>query len=112
MLVPLQSCADQVLCGSDERMSTPGAVTSGLSCSETGVGPVDEKLAITSAGPLSPSVDAPTVIACCAFAGELIEPPPEPSLPAATTGITPASAASLSAATTMSPVDPTSGSPT
>ena len=36
-------------------MSTPGAVTSGFICSEIGVGPLDEKPAITSAGPLSPS---------------------------------------------------------
>ena len=68
MLVPLQLCGDHVpsLGGSDERMSTPGAVTSGFIWSEIGVGPADEKPAITSAGPLSPSVDAATVIASLA----------------------------------------------
>ena len=50
-------------------MSTPGAVTSGFICSEIGVGPLDEKPAITSAGPASPSVDAATVIAFARAAG-------------------------------------------
>ncbi len=104
MLVPLQSWSDQVLRGSDDRMSTPGPVTSGFICSEIGVGPPDEKSAITSAGPESPSLDAATLIACGAVAGDPTDPLPlsRNSLPAATTGITPASAALSSAATTMS----------
>ena len=94
-------------------MSTPGAVTSGFICSDVGVGPLDEKPAITSAGPLSPSVDAATVIAFGALPGEPIEPlPASPnSLPAAITGTTPASAALSIAATTMSRVGSISGSP-
>ena len=51
-------------------MSTPGAVTSGFICKEIGVGPLDEKPAITSAGPLSPSVDAATVTAFEAVPGD------------------------------------------
>src|SRR5262249_31943005 len=104
MLVPLQSCADHWSSGRDERMSTPGAVTSGFIKSEIGVGPADEKPAIWSAGPLSPSVDAATLIAFVAVAGDPIDPLPASakSLPAATTGTTPASAAALIAATTMS----------
>ena len=113
MLVPLQSCADHVFRGSDERMSTPGASTSGFIWSDTGVGPLEEKLAISSAGPSSPSVDAATVIASGAVPGEPTEPRPldSKSLPAAITGTTPASAASSIAFTTMSRVGSTSGSP-
>ena len=113
MLVPLQSWFDHWLCGSDESRSTPGAVTSGLSWSESGVGPLDEKSAITSAGPLSPSVDAATVIALGAVPGEPIEPRPVSlkSLPAATAVITPASAALSIAFTTMSRDGSISGSP-
>ena len=74
MLVPLQLCSDHWLRGSDERRSTPGAVTSGFSSSEIGVGPPEEKSAISSAGPTSPSVDAATAIASDALAGELTEP--------------------------------------
>ena len=94
-------------------MSTPGAVTSGFICSEIGVGPLDEKPAITSAGPASPSLDAATVIAFAALPGEPTEPlPASPkSLPAAITGTTPASAALLIACTTMSRVGSISGSP-
>src|SRR5437762_11099093 len=104
MLVPLQSWFDHWLWGSDERRSTPGAVTSGFICSEVGVGPLDENPAITSAGPLSPSVDAATVIAAGAVPGEPTEPLPASSnsLPAAITGTTPAVAALSIAATTMS----------
>src|SRR3954468_2124735 len=104
MLVPLQSWFDHWLWGSDERRSTPGAVTSGFICSEIGVGPLDEKPAITSAGPLSPSVDAARVIAFGPVRGEPIEPRPASpkSFPAAITEMTPASAALLTAFTTMS----------
>src|SRR2546430_5375297 len=73
MLVPLQSCADHWFPGSDERMSTPGAVTSGFICSDVGVGPLDENPAIMSAGPESPSVEAATVIAAGAVPGEPTE---------------------------------------
>ena len=55
--------------GSDEVTETPGALTSGLSCSETGVGPAEEKSAIVPV-----SVVAATVIASGAFAGELTVP--------------------------------------
>jgi hypothetical protein len=55
--------------GSDEVIATPGAATSGLSSSDTGVGPPDEKSAI-----VPERVVAPTVIAAGAFAGELIDP--------------------------------------
>src|SRR4051812_35234942 len=94
--------------GSDETIPTPGAETSGFSCSEIGVGPADEKLAITSV-----VVTAATVIADGAFPGELTEPKAksEKSLPAAITGTTPAFAAPSIAATTMSRFGSTSGSP-
>ena len=113
MLVPLQSWFDHWLWGSEERRSTPGAVTSGFSWSEIGVGPLDENPAITSAGPLSPSVDAATVIAFAAVPGEPTEPRPASpkSLPAAMTETTPASAALSIARTTMSREGSISGSP-
>ena len=68
--------------------STPGAVTSGFSCSDSGVGPADEKPAITSAGPESPSVDAATVIAFAAVPGDPTEPRPASpkSLPSHSSG--------------------------
>src|SRR4051794_29013230 len=109
MLVP-PSCPHGPPCpvGSDEVIATPGALTSGFSRSDTGVGPPDEKSAI-----VSEAVVAATVIADGAFAGELIEPNPNwlKSLPAATTGTTPAFAAASSATTTMSRLGATSGSP-
>src|SRR5581483_1726385 len=46
MLVPLHDA--QSVFGIDERTFTPGAVTSGFISSETGVGPLDEKSAISS----------------------------------------------------------------
>ena len=55
--------------GTDDVIATPGALRSGLSVSETGVGPPDEKLAICPE-----RVVAATAIASGAFAGELIEP--------------------------------------
>ena len=77
------------------KMSTPGAVTSGFSWSETGVGPPEEKSAITFARPLRVVETAPTVIASGVEPGEATEPLPKPekSFPAATTGTTPARAA-------------------
>ena len=69
MLVPLSSPQVPWLGGSDDRIESPGAVTSGFSCSETGVGPADEKLVICLL-----TVDAATVIAPAALPGESIEP--------------------------------------
>src|SRR4029079_11457346 len=43
MLVPSSNAHEPSWAGTEERMLTPGAVTSGLSASETGVGPPDEK---------------------------------------------------------------------
>src|SRR3954451_9252511 len=108
MLVPLYD--DQVpwLDGTEERISAPGAVTSGFSCCEIGVGPLDEKPAMT---PLF--VEAATVIACGVLPGEPTDPRPKSSksLPAATTGTTPAAAAPWSARTTRSRDGSISGSP-
>ena len=69
MLVPLSW--PQVPCSAagTTGSTTPGAVTSGFCCSETGVGPADEKLAICRL-----MVDAATVIAPGALAGESIDP--------------------------------------
>src|SRR5437763_437453 len=47
MLVPLSRPNVPSLAGSDESTDTPGALTSGFICSETGVGPPEEKPAIT-----------------------------------------------------------------
>ena len=55
-------------------MFAPGAVTSGLSSSETGVGPPDENDAITP-----PFVAAAAVIASGAEPGEPTEPGPRES---------------------------------
>ena len=66
------------VCGIDDRTSTPGAVTSGFSWSDTGVGPADEKSAMWSGrvpSPL-PMVDAATEIAAGALPGEPIDPSP------------------------------------
>src|SRR5262245_22322136 len=89
-------------------MFTPGAVTSGLSRSEMGVGPPEEKYAITPV-----LLAAATEIAPAAVAGEVIDPGPTASkwFPAATTGTTPAAAAAFSAWTTMSRDGVISGSP-
>ena len=50
-------------------METPGAAMSGFKTSETGVGPADEKSAITPR-----ELTAPTVIAPGALPGDEIEP--------------------------------------
>ena len=99
--------------GSDESTFTPGAVTSGLRFSEYGVGPTDEKFAITSATTPRPVVAAALVIAAGASAGDPTEPLPPlpPSLPAAMHGTTPAFAAPSIALTTMSRAGSISGSP-
>src|SRR5581483_6158739 len=89
-------------------MPTPGAATSGLSCSDTGVGPDDEKPATASR-----ESTAATEIAAGAFPGDETEPAPNglKSFPAATTGTTPARAAFASATSTRSRDGSTSGSP-
>src|SRR5918999_5823364 len=94
-------------------MLTPGALTSGLSWSDSGVGPLDENDATTLAGPSRDVVTAPTVIASGVDPGEMTEPRPnEPkSLPAAVTVTTPARVAAPSAWTTMSRDGSISGSP-
>jgi hypothetical protein len=74
MLVPSQT--SQCPSGVEERTPSPGAVTSGLSRSEIGVGPADENGAMSSAGWPSPSLEAATAIAAGALAGEPIEPRP------------------------------------
>ena len=62
--------------GAAERTLTPGALTSGFSCSESGVGPLEENEAMTSAGPMRDEVTAPTVIASRVEPGEESEPRP------------------------------------
>ena len=111
MLVPLHVAHCEP--GSEDTTSTPGAVTSGFICRDTGVGPLEEKLAISSGGPVSLSVDAATVIASGALPGEptVPRPPSSNSLPAAMTGTTPAAAASSIALTTTSRCSWISGSP-
>ena len=113
MLVPLSWPQSPSRCGSDEITLRPGALTSGLSCSETGVGPLDEKSAMPSAGKPRPFDTAATEIAPGALPGEPIEPRPNSSksLPAATTGTTPAAAAASIASTTRSREGSISGSP-
>jgi hypothetical protein len=108
MLVPEKVSHVPSRAGTEERMPTPGAVTSGLRRSETGVGPDDEKLAIRPA-----TDEAATAIARSAVAGELTVPRPNAwnSLPAETTGTTPAAAAPLSARVTRSRLGAISGSP-
>ena len=70
MLVPdIAPYGPDWLTGSDEVIETPGALTSGFSFSETGVGPPEEKSAI-----VPERVVAATVIAPGELAGELIEP--------------------------------------
>ena len=69
MLVPLSSPKVPCFAGTDERIDTPGALTSGFSCSDMGVGPADEKLAIT----LRESAAA-TVIALGAEPGDDTDP--------------------------------------
>ena len=90
MLVPLHADHEPSRAGTEERTLTPGAVTSGFICSEMGVGPPDEKLAITF-----DLEAAAEVIARGAVPGEPTDPRPNPSksFPAATAGTTPACAA-------------------
>ena len=111
MLVPLST--DQSSSGVDERIDEPGAATSGLSRSETGVGPADENDEIEPAGSSRPFATDATAIAEAALAGEPTEPSwkrPN-SLPAAATVGTPAAAAPSIASATRSRVGSISGSP-
>ena len=62
--------------GAAERIPTPGALTSGFSCSERGDGPLDEKPATTLAGAFRDVETAPTVIASGAVPGDPTEPAP------------------------------------
>src|SRR5690349_3351940 len=98
MLVPLHSAHSPSREGTDDRTLTPGAVTSGFICSEMGVGPPEEKLAITF-----DLLEAAVVMARGAVPGDPTEPRPKPSksLPAAIAGTTPAWAAPSIALTTM-----------
>ena len=75
-----------------------------------GVGPAAENPAISG---VAPDVTAPTVIASSALPGEESDPRPKSSksLPAATTGTTPAAAAPSSARATRSRDGSISGSP-
>src|SRR5581483_2233122 len=87
MLVPLSCAQLSSRFGTDERIWTPGAVTSGLSWSDTGVGPLDENVAITP-----PFDAAAALIAAGALPGDEIVPRPKSSksFPAAMAGTTPA----------------------
>ncbi len=69
MLVPLNSAQRPSLGGTEDRIATPGALTSGFIPSETGVGPADENGAIRSF-----PVTAAAVMAPDAFPGELMLP--------------------------------------
>jgi hypothetical protein len=71
MLVPLNEDHSPMRGGTDERIATPGALTSGFIASDTGVGPADENGAM-----MSVFVTAAAVIAPDALPGEEIEPPP------------------------------------
>ena len=72
MLVPLSS--DHEASGVDERIDEPGAAMSGLSRSESGVGPADENDEIDPAGSERPVETEATLIAVAALAGEPTEP--------------------------------------
>ena len=101
-------CEAPTFSGTEDRIETPGAVTSGFIASESGAGPLDEKPAIASV-----FVAAAAVIASGALPGVLTEPRPtsSKSFPAATTGTTPAFAAPSTAPSTMLRLGSTSISP-
>ena len=96
----------------EERIDTPGALTSGFSRRDDGVGP-DELKSASSLPEASGSVTARTVMARSEVPGRDQRPRPtsSKSFPAATTGTTPAAAAASSARATMSREGSTSGSP-
>jgi hypothetical protein len=62
--------------GTDERMSTPGAETSGFRRREMAVGPTEEKSARTVSGGVPAISTAATVIACRELPGEDTDPAP------------------------------------
>ena len=99
--------------GTEDRIETPGALMSGLSRSDSGVGPAELKSARVLPPDASGLVTAATVIARSEVPGEISDPPPNSSksFPAATTGTTPAAAAASSARATMSRDGSISGSP-
>src|SRR5215216_4604944 len=103
MLVPLNAVQVPSRAGTDDRIASPGAETSGFIWLESGVGPADENDAIRSGALPRPALEAAAAIAFGVEPGELIDPRPNSSksLPAATTGTTPASAAPFSTRTTM-----------
>src|SRR5919109_2055562 len=68
MLVPDRPCHVPSRAGTEERIPTPGAVTSGFNCSEIGVGPADEKPESRAS-----TSDAAAVIADRAEPGDAIE---------------------------------------
>ena len=109
MLVPLRSAQSPP--GAAERMSEPGAATSGFSRSDTGVGPPDEYSATVPGS--SRFSTAPTVIADATLPGELTEPEPSSrnSFPAEATVGTPARAAPSIASATRSWLGSISASP-
>ena len=63
--------------GAAEEIETPGALTSGLSCSESGVGPLEENDPTTSSAPVLAVETAPTVIASGDEPGDPTEPRPK-----------------------------------
>src|SRR5512135_1678419 len=96
MLVPLNCDHSPSRGGTEDRIETPGALTSGFIPSVIGVGPPEENGAMASL-----FVTAAAVIAPDALPGEETEPLPKSSnsFPAAITGTTPALAAPLMAVT-------------
>ena len=94
-------------------MATPGALTSGLRRSESGVGPDAAEVGEAAGAVESGIVTAATVIASADEPGDESEPWPNSSksFPAATTGMTPARAAPSSASATRSRDGSISGSP-
>ena len=75
MLVPLKLAQSPSRRGTDDRTSSPGAVTSGFIRSESGVGPPEENDAMN--GPFWSSAAA--VIALAELPGEVTEPAPRSS---------------------------------
>ena len=62
--------------GTEDRIETPGALTSGFSRSDSGVGPAELKSASVLPPPASGLVTAATVIARSEVPGEMSDPPP------------------------------------
>ena len=108
MLVPLNESQLPSRMGTEDRIPTPGAVTSGFINSDSGVGPLDDQSAISKL-----SSAAATVIAPAAVAGDQMLPRPTESkvFPADSVTTTPAATAALTARRARSRVGSTSGSP-